>query len=214
MSYLPNKKTERWTWGTNFGTQLGALATKLGIPTTTVASVTSLTTAFGTAINTAESAKAAAKAATQNSDSKEDALFNFVRPLVQELQRNPAMTDEMRAQLGITVPEGGRTPVTPKVATDLLAIPNGTNNSVNLKWKRNGNPNSVVFIIETKSTGGTWSQVWAGTKSKATLTGFTAGETAWFRVIATAGSKKSLPSNEASIYGGEGSGNSGLSLAA
>lgn len=118
------------------------------------------------------------------------------------IYNNPGVTTAMLLEAGYSPRDTTPSTIIPFPATGLLASP-FADGSVELKWARNGNPNGVIFNIEVRPEGGTWSQIATTTRAKITVNGFAPGVAKWFRVIATKNDIVALPSNEAPIYSGE-----------
>ena len=92
-------------------------------------------------------------------------------------------------------------PRQPSAPSDLVAT--GTSDGTNhLKWKRNGNRQGTIFIIEGKiGAATTWSIVAAVTNSAYRHTNQTPGVKAEYRIKAKRGDLESGPSNTAVVYG-------------
>lgn len=115
------------------------------------------------------------------------------------IYNNPGVTTAMLLEAGYSPRDTTPTTIIPFPATELLANP-FADGSVELKWARNGNPQGVIFNVEVRSEGDTWSQLASTTKAKITVNGFAPGVSKWFRVVATKNDLVALPSNEAPIY--------------
>jgi hypothetical protein len=107
--YLPYKDSDLVTWAQNFIAVLTPAAEELGINLAQLSPITNARIALTGAIATREQAEATAKATTQAQKNERDNLEAAIRVLVRQIQANPAMTDTLRAQLQITVPNRTRT---------------------------------------------------------------------------------------------------------
>lgn len=88
----------------------------------------------------------------------------------------------------------------PRTVENLIATPNA-NDTVHLKWNRNGNAPLTSFVIETIGNDSTqWRYVTHTTKTKITLKYFPPGVFAAFRVIAQHGDDLAGPSATDAIY--------------
>jgi len=148
---------------------------------------------------------ASLKAAHEGKRADRTTLINSLTFVGNIIYNNPAVTSEMIAAAGYAVHDDSGTPITPNQPLDLLANP-FADGSVNLKWKRNGNPQGVTFLVEARTETGDFEFVTSTGKAKVTVNGFAPGVGMWFRVTASKNDLTSLPSNEAPIYvaGGEG----------
>ncbi|MBS1714759.1 MAG: fibronectin type III domain-containing protein [Armatimonadetes bacterium] len=182
-----------------------------GVSLPQITSVTLAVNALDADVTEVTAKTAALKAAYEGKRADRANLINVLSVVGAVIYNNPNVTDEMIAAAGFAVHDTGGTPVVPQQPLDLLAAP-FADGSVNLKWKRNGNPTGVSFLVESRGATGGWDFVTSTNKARTTVNGFAPGVTTWFRVTATKNDLTSLPSNEAPIYasGGEGA----LSLAA
>lgn len=93
-SYLPTRESELLTWVTAFFTLVESGPAEYGLTVEQAADLSAALSAFSAAYQTAK-----------------DALVVLVRGLVKVCQAWPAMTDDKRAALGITVPDTDPSPV-------------------------------------------------------------------------------------------------------
>jgi len=124
--YLPSEDSKFNDFSVNFASEVNTEYASLGL---TAAQNTELQTEYtnwATNYPAHLSAKAAAEAATQLKNASRSALESKIRELTGMIQANPAVTDEQRASLGITIPKGTHTPA-PVPATR----PMGSVNNIN-----------------------------------------------------------------------------------
>lgn len=108
--YLPARELDFNQWVANFVTVAGAQSAALGLSADDVADLTDQQTAWTAALLAHQTAQAAARTARQTKETSKRSLRSGVRVLVRRLQALPAMTDALRAQLGITVTNGQAVP--------------------------------------------------------------------------------------------------------
>jgi hypothetical protein len=185
-------------WGINFVTVATANASTLGIKTTDVAALDAAKTGFSSALTNVTTTKTAYLGATATKRASRTSAEATYRKYAKQFLANPALTPALLSSLGFSVTPAPSVPATPP--TDLAAT--GFSNGVNkLVWKRAGNPQSTVFVIEAKTGTGSWAQVGATSKVKFSHNGQTPGVQVIYRVRAQRGNETSAPSNTAIVYG-------------
>jgi hypothetical protein len=107
--YLPSTEAELVAWMANFAQQYMDHAAALGYPPETVPQVQTTCDQFSASSSNHDQAVEAARSAKQAKDTDRAAALALVRPLVRNLQSNPAMTDALRALFRITVPDSTQT---------------------------------------------------------------------------------------------------------
>ncbi|MCE9560077.1 MAG: fibronectin type III domain-containing protein [Armatimonadetes bacterium] len=123
----------------------------------------------------------------------------------------PTVTNEALTGIGLDAKTTGSTPRPLTIPLNLTAAPRETG-FVNLKWKRNGNTNNTVFLVEAQIEDGAWELVASTNGSKVELSGYEPGVQVSFRVVAQKSGEQSEPSNVFVIY--RNGGNMNLELAA
>jgi hypothetical protein len=103
--YIPNNDNDLNAWIANFNTVLNGNLATLGLVAADITTLSSTTSAFSASITTAMTAETAHRQATENKKTRRAALELAVRAMVKRVNGHPAMTDAIRAQLGITVPD-------------------------------------------------------------------------------------------------------------
>lgn len=183
----------------------------------TPAEITALQTALTTATadrNAAIAARSASLAATQTQNDSVAALRELLSLALADIkafanaQANP---NAVYAEMEVPVPASTGTRYSPVPISDLIANPDALGN-VELKWDGGANVEGTVYLIEGSADGNAWMQVHATKAQKAALTGYTPGQTYWFRVRASNNDQISTASNAVAIWGGGGS--ASLSIAA
>ncbi len=155
---------------------------------------------FSAALDGADAAKAAAQIAVSDKDGARKALEEAFRPVIQQIQTNPAVTDAKRVTAGIPVRDNVRTFSAPVAPTDLVAVGDASGFN-SLKWKSGGNASGVQFEVERKVAGATaFSRVDVVTATTYKDSEITVGQHAEYRIVARRGAAKSTPSNVSSVY--------------
>ena len=201
QDYIPAPDLDYQAWLVNFVTVANANLAALGLVAGDMTPVTTAKTPFDTAIPDVVAKRQAFEQAVENKVTTRKASVSSVRTVVRKIQANPAVTNALKAQLGITVKDTVITPVVPVTPAELVVqgLDSGTNV---LNWKRNGNKPSVQFMIEAKiGTAAAWALIDVTSATKFSHTGQTPGVKAIYRVRARRGTSVSEPSNEAVVYG-------------
>jgi len=103
--YVPQNDTQFQAWLTNFVTVLNANLATVGLVAADVTPLTTAQTNFNTAVTTQITAQDAAAAAVATKKTRRITLETTLRPLVRRINNHPGMTDGLRANLAITVPD-------------------------------------------------------------------------------------------------------------
>ncbi len=201
QDYIPAPDLDYQAWLVNFVTVANANLAALGLVAGDMTPVTTAKTPFDTAIPDVVTKQQALAQAVQNKVTTRKTSVGTVRTVVRKIQANPAVTNALKAQLGITVKDISPTPVTPVPPLDLVARGLDTGTNI-LNWKRNGNKPSVQFVIEAKiGTSTAWVLIDVTSATKYSHVFQQPGVKAIYRVRARRGSAVSEPSNEAVVYG-------------
>lgn len=158
---------------------------------------------FNTALAASLAAKEAAKGAVVSKDNARADAETTVRKYVQQIKVNVAATPAILSSMGITPGETVSGPLVPPIT--LTAKPN-SDGTCFLRWKRNGNSSTTVFVIESMiGTAGNW--VWQANVQGLRYTDFgaIAGQHKSYRVRAQRAGETSAPCSSVTIYnvGGE-----------
>jgi hypothetical protein len=198
--YIPKKDSEMQSWTANFLTVANANLVPLGLIAGDITPITTDKGSFDTSITNSNTKQAEAKAATQQKKTARNNLNGKVRLLVRKIQANPAVTPQLKAQLGINVGDSIPTPSNPFPPTELVAVPDaiGTNK---LTWNRNNNSYGTQFIVEFQhSPAIPWIFAGITTKSSFEHIGQVPGQTVFYRVKAQKNQQISETSNVAVVY--------------
>ena len=102
--YVPTTDTDLQAWVTNFVAVLNGNFAAVGLVAADVTPLTAAQTAFNTAITTQVTAEAAFRTAVAAKRVRRMTLEQTLRPLVRRIANHPGMTDALRANLNITIP--------------------------------------------------------------------------------------------------------------
>jgi hypothetical protein len=172
----------------------------LGFADLDFANIEAARVAFNASLADADAAKAAAGNAVAAKEAARGTLEGLIRPVIMQIQVNPAVTNETRTAAGIPVRDTVRTfsaPISPLglVATQASPV------SARLVWNSNGNASGVQYVIEKRvNNAGEWLKIDVVTATRYLAQGLTPGVRVDFRVKARRGAQTSDPSNTASIY--------------
>ena len=145
--FLPVREGDLIPWTENFIDVAKNNLAILGINQTDVDALDTRKSAFANGLFNAASKQADAKAATEDKNLKKDDLSSKIRVLAKQIQAKPGVPDNIKVQLGLKPSNPSPSPSGPFVPSD-LTIDSVMERIVNLKWNRNNNPSSVIFIVE------------------------------------------------------------------
>jgi hypothetical protein len=115
MDYIPKTKPGLNLWQVNFAGKVTATPAAYGLTPADVVNVAAYSAAFSASLAAMLVAQNAAKGAVQTNDEDVDVLLSEIRSLVKRIQARPATTDTQRQELGITVPDLTRTPISEQI---------------------------------------------------------------------------------------------------
>ena len=199
--YLPKRDTELSLWLGNFITVAQANITLLAFLPADLMNLSNDNATFTGNVSQLNAAKETLKSATQNKNVARKKAVADARALARRVQSNAAVTPGLKSLLGLNPKTNKPGVVQPVTPTDLVA--DGYSNGVNeLKWNRNGNHPSTVFLVEAQiGTATEFTQIGAVTAAKFTHSGVTPGMKVVYRVRARRRNVVSDPSNFATLYG-------------
>ncbi len=142
MTFLPSREADLIQWSRHFDELITADPLIYGLDAVQAAAYAALHTAFTTAYQTAADNNTRTPSAIQAKNDAKAALIAEARSLVGIIQSFPGTTNELRSDLGITVPDDEPTPVpvpgtAPGIAVDLVV-----GRTVTLRLSDRGNPES------------------------------------------------------------------------
>src|SRR3954470_24073182 len=109
-NYVPARDAEFKLWAATLVTGIGSNPTGYGVLAGKVTALTDALAKFDDDLNAHVAAQAAAKVATQAKRRTRSDFVDLIREVVKGIQSNPAVTDAMKAAIGITVPDDHKTP--------------------------------------------------------------------------------------------------------
>ena len=198
--YIPSKDTIYRDWLANFITVANANLATLGLVAADITPLQTDKTNYDSAITNSETLQAQAKAATEKKNVVRKASETKARAIVKRIQAKLDVPPDLKKQLQITVPGESPTPplvpYTPKnLVVNVVGI--GANE---LKWERNGNINTIIFIVEAQiDDAKDFVQIFSTRKTNYTHSGLPSGTKISYRVKALHGEISSPYSNIAVI---------------
>lgn len=202
MTVLPGTRDGNITW---FEARIDSWTSNevaLGFSTTQTANLALAIANARSAYNAYQSLKSDLKNAQIELDMKMNALMPLGRGMILQVKSKAEQAGNyaLYATASIPVPAPA-TKIIPTTPADFTANPSA-DGSLSLKWKRNGNKQGVIFVIESKTGSGAWEVLAQTTRASAAFTGYTPGAEVSFRVFATKNGVQSPFSNVATIYNG------------
>lgn len=148
--YIPTKEGDIVPWTENFIAVANVNLSTLGLNATDITNLTSKKTDYSVKLNTAVAKQAEAKAATESKNLSKNELVLNLRALARQIQARPGVSDNLKEQLGLNIPDPNPTPLYPFQPLDLSGNI-GVGGVAKIKWNRNGNPQGTPFIIESSN---------------------------------------------------------------
>jgi hypothetical protein len=202
---LPNGINDIINW---FEARIGGWTTnkaKLGFSDAQITALTAAITDARTNYTDYEAARIAAKDAKIEMETSATAMEQLGRAMITQVKAKAKYDNDPNIYAAASIPApSAPTPVVPQTPTQLVATPQ-VDSTVILKWKRNGNPQGVIFKIETSTGNGVWQFLTDTTRASIALSGYAPGVQKFFRVSASKSGLVSQNSNEAVIYPSGGS---------
>lgn len=202
--YYQMNKPELRTMMQTFTTVATANSATLGLSPGQVTEISGQNTLFNTSLNDQVAAQATARGAVTDCTNERTDTIELIGRFSAMFKANPAVTDELIAQLGLPPRNQGGDHLPVYDPTNLSAL--GCSNGVNqLKWNKNGNLAGVTYVIEAAYDGSTdFEIVDLSTSTKFEHFDQTPGREVVYRVFARRRNIRSGYSNTAVIYAGGG----------
>lgn len=141
----------------------------------------------------------AARAATRNLNDDRSLSNSEISYLNTTFKADKSVPREVIVDTGLKVSEG-KTSEPPVVPLD-LTVTADAGGSNELKWKRNGNKQNTIFVVEYQAEGETeWKYLTSTNETKFTHAGRKPGQQIAYRVKATRAGQESVYSNVAVAY--------------
>ncbi|MGE0001292.1 MAG: hypothetical protein AB7F50_10710 [Fimbriimonadaceae bacterium] len=209
MTYYKLGEAAFRPWFNNFVTTAtaGGNIGVLGLSPADVTSFNNTRTSYQNAVAAQVTARDAAEAATITKNNAYKSAYDLVQLWAAVWQADPAVTAELKQQLGLVVRDTNPSPRPLYPATEMTGTGNGVG-TVKLRWNSNGNLAGVTYLVQSRPVGGTWSLLTATSRTRVALGGQPIEPTE-FRVVAERRGQVSEPSYAIVVYG---EGSSFLSL--
>lgn len=163
--------------------------------------LTNANTALSAAITAKQAARDASKAATQQALTARGAILDALSSIGATIYNDPSVTNQMISDAGYAVHDDTPTKHYPSQPSSLLATPDASG-TVLLTWDGGANVYGVTYVIEGRaSDSDPWGFVTSTTRQRLSVTGFTPGQTYWFRVSASHNGQNSIASLPVAIWG-------------
>lgn len=162
--FIPKQDAEFNNWYTQFFTNFSALASGLGFNPGEVAALTNARNQWMTAYDNHLAVQNSAKGARATKDNERAESENLIRAYVRRIQANPATTDQMRADLGITIASGKKTPSQVPSTAPGIELDWSERGQVTVHVGENPNnerinkmgPNAKSVLLQYRYPGGEW----------------------------------------------------------
>ncbi len=110
-NFLPAREADLVTWSTNFDAKLRVSAVAFGLTAAQATAYTGLHDAFVDAYQTANNPDTRSPSNIVAKNTAKDALISYARELARIVQATPTVTDEQKAELGLTVRDSEPSPI-------------------------------------------------------------------------------------------------------
>ncbi len=170
-----------------------------GLTEDEVSQLDDINSQFGTAIQLAANAENTRRSLVASKNADRDEVVFKIANIAKKVYANPNVDDKLLTAAGFAPRPIYGSRSTPKAPVDLVATA-FSDGRVALKWGRAGNSRSAVFNIWAKIGNGDWVLAGSTARAKITLTDFTPGQFASFRVTSELNNQVSPISNIAAIY--------------
>ena len=185
-------------WLTNFIQIVVANKDVLPITTVQITSLQNRLTEHDSKLNAQTAAEEASKAATTDLNSSRLVSNDEIGYFSTIFKADKTIPRELIVQMGLPVSEGKTSPP-PEVPLDLTVKPNASGVNA-LKWKRNGNKQNTIFIVEAQEEGKDWVVIGGVTETTFEHKGVKPGVQIAYRVKATRDKRESEYSTSAVAY--------------
>lgn len=193
--FIPKKEGDLVPWTENFINVANANLATLGLIAGDITSLTTKKNDYVTKLNTAIAKQAESKAATEAKNITKSDLVKNIRQYAKQIQARTMVPNNLKEQLGLKVKDNNPSPINPVPPSDLSAV-STLNGITKIKWNRNNNHPSTIFIVEKKDNNtNEWIIVGNTTKTNFETTSTGPLGTNFYRVKAQKGEMISESSN-------------------
>jgi hypothetical protein len=124
--YVPDNQPVLRIWAANFAARIAAAPATYGLVAADATAITAAVNAFTTAFQTANEPSTRTKPAVAAKDAAMAFMLSVVRPYAINIRNNLAVSNEDKADLGLTIVDTGRTPVPAPVTQPILSVVGAT----------------------------------------------------------------------------------------
>jgi len=154
--YIPNPDAQFNDWLANFATVIAASPTTYFLTAGDATAISAQSTAFSAAYALAIGGGTRGPANIAAKDAARTEATAIVRPYAQGIAGNPAISNDDKVSVGVTVRKTTRTVVPPPSTSPSLILVSLTPNRVNLQYR-----DSTTPLLKTKPAGVIGLQLWA-----------------------------------------------------
>lgn len=120
--YVPSRDADLGPWSDNFSTVLAADEAAYGLVPADSAAVAAVVTPWLAALALATNPATRTAATVAAKDAAKSAMLAVVRPYAVRIAGNPAVSDDDKVTIGVTVRNTGRTPIPPPTVAPVLSL--------------------------------------------------------------------------------------------
>lgn len=206
MSRIKTKDAELAAQVSNFVESMSpGLLTQAGVSTAEYTAVTNGSTAFRGNLENVLLTESSYRGAVQEKDAQKRTLTSSFRVVIDKLYATPSITNAQLASVGLP-PRSGTPLPTPPVTVNNLRVGPQASGAALLRWSRNGNAGTTIYLIEASIENGPFVQIGQTLRIRFTDENATPGVMKTYRVVSFNALGRSAPSTAVTIYPDEGSG--------
>lgn len=182
-----------------------SLMAQAGVSTAELTAVTNGTDGFKGTLETVARTESDARGAVEAKNASKSSVRNSFRVVVDKLYATPSITNSTLATLGLPPRPGTTLPTPPVTVTNVRGEANA-NGTARLRWSRNGNTSTTMFLVEASVDGSPFVQIAQTLRVSFTDPAATPGVPKTYRIVSFNALGRSAPSTAVTIYadGGEG----------
>lgn len=121
-SYIPNAQTALRTWANNFAALITATPAVYGLTAADATTIQGVVDDFDAALTLAIDPSTRTPATVADKDAKRASMLGVVRPYAILIRNNAGISDELKAGLGLTIPDRTPTPIPAPGTLPLLNV--------------------------------------------------------------------------------------------
>lgn len=139
-TYIPAADLAFDAWLTNFSTLLTAAPTDYGLIAGDATLVAARKTAFHAALILATDPGTRTPSTVADKDAERVLAEAVVRPYATQISRNPTVSNELKTEIGVTVPDPSRSPIPAPSTAPVLSVRSMIPGQVTLDYRDAANP--------------------------------------------------------------------------